>query len=193
MHVDFSVRRWSAGLGTAAVAATLTVAAAQQPGKPASGQGADASLTATATLKDSKGQEVGRAALTNTPNGVLVRVMSLSAPAGPHAFHIHETGRCDAPSFESAGGHFNPDNASHGFKQAAGPHAGDLPNVHTPANGQLSFEFVAPDVTLAAGQGSLFDGDGSALVLHAGEDDYVTEPAGDAGSRLACGVIERQR
>ena len=193
MQLQFGIRQWAVGLGTLTIAATLQVAAAQQPrnGDTANGNDRHAPPEATATLKDAKGQDVGRAELSQTPNGVLVKVAGLSAPAGTHALHIHQTGRCEAPSFESAGGHFAPDGSQHGFEIEQGPHAGDLPNVHVPQSGNLDIEFVASDVTLGAGQSSLFDADGSALVLHAGADDYQSQPSGDAGERLACGVIER--
>jgi Cu-Zn family superoxide dismutase len=192
MHDRIRIRPWPA-VGTLAVVAALSVAAAaQQPrGGPADRRDADATITASASLKDAKGQGVGRAELTATPNGVIVHIPSMSAPPGPHAFHIHETGRCDAPSFESAGGHFNPDDSEHGYENERGPHAGDLPNVHVPESGQVDIEFLVPDVTLDRGPSSLLDADGTALVMHVGRDNYFTEPAGDAGSRYACGVIER--
>jgi Cu-Zn family superoxide dismutase len=129
--------------------------------------------------------------LIDTPNGVLLAARLTRAPAGVHGFHLHETGKCDAPSFESAGGHFNPTKGDHGFYAANGPHAGDLPNLHVPADGRLELEVLAAGVSLAAGANNLLDTDGAALVLHAGADDYKTDPAGDAGDRVACGVIVR--
>lgn len=147
--------------------------------------------TAHAVLRDGEGAEVGRAALHETAHGVLLHVRLEKAASGTHAFHIHERGRCEPPSFTSAGGHFNPTGREHGIASAGGPHAGDLPNVFVPPSGQLQFEFVANGVTLADGDGSLFDADGSALVLHAGPDDYETDPSGNAGDRIACGVVER--
>jgi Cu-Zn family superoxide dismutase len=146
---------------------------------------------ATAELKNREGQTIGRARLAETPNGVLISVNLDRAPAGEHAFHIHETGRCEAPAFESAGGHVNPTQASHGFLDAKGPHLGDLPNIHVPSNGQLAFEYVADGLTLSAGGKSLLDQDGSALVMHAKPDDYRTDPAGAAGDRVACAVIQK--
>lgn len=146
---------------------------------------------ATAEIKDAKGQTVGRAQLTDTPHGVLVKVTLDKAPAGEHAFHIHTTGKCEAPTFETAGGHFNPSGAEHGFMAAKGPHAGDLPNVHVPSSGALSFEFVAAGTTLGSGANSLLDADGSALVMHAKPDDYKSQPSGAAGDRVACGVITK--
>jgi superoxide dismutase, Cu-Zn family len=150
-----------------------------------------AQATARADIKDAKGQSIGRAELTDTPHGVLVKVTLDKAPAGEHAFHIHTTGKCDAPTFETAGGHFNPSGAEHGFMAAKGPHAGDLPNIHVPASGALSFEFVAAGATLGAGANSLFDADGAAIVMHAKPDDYKSQPSGAAGDRVACGIVTK--
>jgi Cu-Zn family superoxide dismutase len=146
--------------------------------------------TAKAELKDAKGAVVGQATLTDSPNGVLIHVVLTGMPAGPHAFHIHETGTCEAP-FTSAGGHFNPGAKQHGMSNAAGMHAGDLPNVQVPADGALTFDVMARDVTLGAGANSLFKTGGTAIVMHAAGDDYKTNPAGAAGARIACGVIAK--
>ena len=141
--------------------------------------------TAKATLKDASGKAVGAATLTDTPSGLLIKLTLAGVPAGEHAFHIHAVGKCDAPDFKSAGGHFNPTNAKHGLESPAGPHVGDMPNIYVPADGKLEIEVLNPKATVAA----LHDADGSALVIHAGADDYKTDPAGNAGNRIACGVI----
>ena len=167
-------------------------APAEKATAPAQAQGQMMKPGTTAELKNREGQTIGRARLTDTPNGVLIAVMLEKAPAGEHAFHIHENGRCDPPGFQSAGGHFNPGGAQHGYGQAKGPHAGDLPNVHVPSDGRLTFEVLADGVALASGAKSLLDDNGSALVMHAKPDDYRTDPAGDAGDRIACGVIQKQ-
>lgn len=146
---------------------------------------------ASATLKDQSGKEVGHVVLEETPHGVLVRSHFSGLPAGTHAFHVHEAGKCQPP-FESAGGHFNPGDEGHGFVDDDGVHAGDLPNVHIPESGELQVELLARDLTLRDGERSVFDENGSALVVHAKADDYKSEPAGNAGDRIACGVIERQ-
>lgn len=144
---------------------------------------------AKAVLQDPDGQQVGTVNLTETPHGVLLDVQFEGLPEGTHGFHIHETGLCEPP-FKSAGGHFNPGGAKHGILAPEGKHAGDLPNIHMPA-GSLRLEVLAAEVTLAEGEAnSLLDADGSAIVVHDGADDYVTDPAGDAGNRIACGVIE---
>jgi Cu-Zn family superoxide dismutase len=145
--------------------------------------------TARATLKDAQGKEVGQVQLVQATNGVLLRMSLKGAPAGERAFHIHAVGKCEPP-FASAGPHFNPAGHKHGLEAKEGSHAGDMPNLHVPAGGDLVIEIVNPMVTLAKGQpNSLFDADGSALVIHAGVDDYKTDPAGNAGDRIVCGVI----
>ena len=145
--------------------------------------------TAKAALKDATGKEVGQAALVQTPHGVLVKLTLKGAVPGEHAFHVHAVGKCEPP-FTSAGGHFNPAAKKHGLEAAEGSHAGDMPNLHIPASGELAVEIANPMISLAKGQpNSVFDADGSALVIHAGADDYKSDPTGNAGDRIACGVI----
>jgi len=144
--------------------------------------------TASAVLKDASGKEVGAATLTVTPSGVLISLDLTAVPPREHGFHVHTTGKCEPPDFKSAGPHFNPDQTKHGFMNPEGPHAGDLPNLHVPADGKLQVEVLEPNVTLS-GEAPLLDADGSALVIHAGADDYKTDPAGNSGDRIACGVI----
>jgi Cu-Zn family superoxide dismutase len=143
---------------------------------------------AKAELRNPSGQVVGSAVLTDTPNGVLIRASFQGLPAGTHAMHLHAVGRCEPPTFESAGGHFNPAQQQHGYLDPSGPHAGDLPNIHATAT-SFSVEAFAPRLRLQAGKTALLDSDGAALVIHAGADDYQTEPAGDAGTRIACGAL----
>jgi Cu-Zn family superoxide dismutase len=144
--------------------------------------------TASAVLKDASGKDVGKATLTVAPSGVLVSLDLAAVPAGEHAFHIHAVGKCEPPDFKSAGPHFNPDETKHGLLNPEGPHAGDMPNLHVPADGKLQVEILDPAVTLSA-EAALLDADGAALVIHAAADDYKTDPAGNAGDRIACGVI----
>jgi len=146
--------------------------------------------TAHAELRNEQGQKVGDVSLKQTPHGVLMTVDLQGLPAGEHAFHIHEVGKCEPP-FKSAGGHFNPTHKQHGIENPAGMHAGDLPNLYVPENGKLKVDVFATAVTLGKGKNSLFDADGSSLVIHAGPDDCKTDPAGDAGARIACGVVTK--
>ena len=143
---------------------------------------------ASAVLKDKDGKEVGKVELTDTPSGVLMRLTLDGVPPGDHAFHVHAVGKCEPPDFKSAGPHFNPDETKHGLMNPEGPHSGDMPNLHVPDSGKLTVEVFNEMVTLDAEQ-ALLDDDGSAIVVHAVADDYTTDPAGNAGDRIACGVV----
>ena len=145
--------------------------------------------TANAVLLDKNGNGTGNVKLTEIPHGVLIKAELYNIPPGVHAFHIHSIGDCKPP-FKSAGGHFNPMEKAHGILNRKGPHAGDLPNIYVGDDGKLTFEVVADKVTLGKGKNSLHDNDGSAIVIHAGADDYSSDPAGNAGPRIVCGVIK---
>ncbi len=167
-----------------------TAGLAGKPAPAAKPKGSTDRRTAMAELKDSKGKTVGRADLTQVPNGVLLQVKFDGMKPGRHAFHIHETGKCDAPDFKSAGGHFNPDNSSHGYLSGTNYHAGDMPNIDVPKGGSTVVEVLNGKVTLMPNESnSLLGGEGHAIVVHEGMDDYTSQPSGDAGSRIACGVI----
>ena len=168
-------------LGTVGAAALLA-AAVSMP--------ANAAEMANAQLKDASGKAVGDVDLMQTPAGVLIKLQIKGLTPGEHAFHVHAVGKCEAP-FESAGPHFNPGNHKHGMMSGEG-HAGDMPNLHVPQSGELSVEVVNSAISLEKGKpNSVFDNDGSALVIHAKADDYKTDPAGNAGDRIACGVIQQ--
>jgi Cu-Zn family superoxide dismutase len=151
----------------------------------------DTPTRASAALADSSGRAIGQARLQQTPNGVLLLLELQNATPGVHAFHIHDVGRCDRPSFDSAGDHLAFGGQQHGLLNIDA-HAGDLPNIHVPVSTQLSVEYLIPDVTIDPGPRSLLDANGSSLVIHAVKDDYASQPAGAAGDRLACGRIERE-
>ena len=161
---------------TAATATFLTAFSAQ-------------AQTAKASLKDAAGHELGQVQLIQTPHGILLKMSLKGMPAGVRAFHVHAVGKCEPP-FTRAGPHFNPAGRKHGMQAAEGAHGGDMPNLHIPASGELVIEVADPKLSLVKGQpNSVFDADGSAIVIHVGADDYKTDPAGNAGDRIACGVI----
>ncbi len=147
---------------------------------------------AKASLVNSQGQKVGEAQFAETSNGVKITLKVENLPPGVHAFHIHEKGVCEPPEFLTAGAHFNPFHKKHGMKNPEGPHAGDLPNLVVGEDGKETLEAIASQVTLKPGTNSLFQPGGTSLVIHAGPDDYTTDPAGNAGPRIACGVITKQ-
>jgi Cu-Zn family superoxide dismutase len=150
---------------------------------------AQTASVAKAVLKDKSGKDVGEANLTQTRNGVLLRLSVKGIEPGEHAFHVHAVGKCEPP-FTSAGGHFNPASHKHGLEAPDGAHAGDMPNLYVPQSGDLTVEVLNTMITLAKGQpNSVFHSGGTALVVHAKADDNKSDPAGNAGDRIACGVV----
>lgn len=140
-------------------------------------------------LINSSGQPIGTVRATQTSGGVTLAVSASGLPHGLHGIHLHSVGRCDPPKFESAGSHWNPAARKHGFDNPAGPHAGDLPNISASSSGIIGESMVLAHASLA----QLADADGSALVIHAGVDDYLTDPAGASGGRIACAVLAPPR
>jgi superoxide dismutase, Cu-Zn family len=176
----------------AACSSTATGGGAGAGPAPAAGAGARGSIaptgaTANATLHDAAGRKVGTVAFSETYAGLLVRGEVSDLGLGAHGIHLHSVGKCEAP-FTTAGGHFNPEQRVHGFKSQHGHHLGDMPNIVTPAAGKLDFEFLVPGVSLK-GVNAILDADGASIVVHASADDYTTDPAGNSGARVACGVI----
>jgi Cu-Zn family superoxide dismutase len=143
---------------------------------------------AAAPLRNAEGQVLGMAIFTQEAQGVRISVTVKGLSPGEHGIHIHSVGKCEPPDFLSAGPHFNPTNKKHGLTNPEGPHAGDLPNLVVGEDGSAVYEHITDRVTLTPGELSLFDEDGSSLVIHAGPDDQMTDPAGNSGARVLCGV-----
>ena len=171
-------------------ARTALALAALMAASPAFAQ-AELGATATAAMKGPDGADIGTVTFTETNSGVLLNAELTGLAPGPHGFHLHAVGECEPP-FESAGDHYNPTNVDHGYLAEGGPHVGDMPNIHVPDSGTLTVELLHPVVSLSPDSGnSLFDEDGTALLIHADPDDYKEQPAGHAGDRIACGVVEQ--
>jgi Cu-Zn family superoxide dismutase len=144
-----------------------------------------------AQLKDAQGKVVGNATLGEASDGVRITLRVNGLKPGEHGFHIHTVGKCEPPDFASAGAHFNPYEKKHGLDNPNGPHAGDFPNLKVGAGGMGSLNSTDTLVTLREGPNSLFRPGGTSLIVHADPDDEKTDPAGNSGERVACGVIER--
>ena len=182
------MRRNISLLAAAGIAATLVACASTQ-------SASNRVAAATASIRSASGENRGTAELwQDRDNVVHVDVQVTGMPPGPHGIHFHSVGQCDgsgATAFASAGAHFNPLGRQHGLDNSAGPHAGDAPNFTVAADGSGRATFTTDRVSLTDGSTSLFDADGSAIVIHAAADDQISQPAGNAGARIACGVVTK--
>lgn len=147
--------------------------------------------SAHADIVNAQGQKIGVAIFSPTDGGVKIDVDVAQLPPGTHGIHIHAVGKCEGPDFKSGGGHFNPSAKEHGKDNLKGPHAGDLMNIEVNADGHAKASLSDSLVTLGDGPNSLFREGGSALIIHEKADDYKTDPSGNSGARIACGVIQQ--
>jgi superoxide dismutase, Cu-Zn family len=155
------------------------------------GRMAPTETTARAELRNAGGEVVATATLNQVGSAVRILVEAQGLPPGVKGVHVHAVGKCNPPDFTSAGSHFNPQGKEHGALNPKGPHAGDLPNLDVGRDGRGRMESTTELITLGGGPHSVFDADGSAVVIHAAPDDFRTDPTGNSGARIACGVIVR--
>ncbi len=149
----------------------------------------EAAGDASAEISAAGGRIVARAEATQADGGVRVRVEAAGLAPGTYGAHVHAVGRCDPPAFESSGPHWNPTQRQHGAQNPQGPHFGDLPNLAVGTNGEGSLEFTIAGASVRSGARALLDRDGATVMIHANPDDYRTDPSGNSGTRIACGVL----
>lgn len=178
---------------TSGGAASASSAAPSTAARPAESAASAANVnSASVDLKNAAGQTVGQARLVQQGDAVVIDVSAAGLTPGKHGVHIHTIGQCAAPDFSSAGGHWNPTAKKHGLENPEGHHGGDMPNMDVGADGSGLLHTTLASATLSGGANPILDADGAALVIHAGHDDMKSDPAGNSGGRIACGVITAQ-
>lgn len=175
--------------GLSVIGTALILGGCAMNGASSEGPGGAAAPGARAALVDAGGASKGSATVSQTADGVRLVVEATGLPPGAHGLHLHMVGRCDGPDFKSAGPHWNPTGKMHGHDNPNGQHMGDLPNLIAGADGSGRLEATVPGAKLTGGAMPLLDAEGAAIVIHAAVDDYRTDPSGNSGARLACGVF----
>lgn len=145
---------------------------------------------ARASLIDAQGKDSGTASIIGTPGKLTMRIDAKGVPAGAHGIHLHQVGKCDAPAFDSAGPHWNPAGRKHGLENSNGPHAGDFPNVEADSAGNILTSIPLETLELTGGSQPLLDADGASVVIHAKADDNMSDPSGNSGARILCGIVK---
>ena len=179
------MRLWICGAAALALGACATSRESDAPDPPIDDNG-----SAAADVRDAAGRTRARAAATRSGDDVRLRIEAVGMAPGAYGAHVHAVGRCDPPGFTTAGPHWNPTGRQHGKDNPAGMHKGDLPNLLVGADGNGSFELTIAGARVSGrGAAALLDGDGAAIVIHAAPDDFRTDPSGNSGARIACGVL----
>lgn len=173
----------------AAAAGAMLAGCATDRGSVEPGGDAATDVSAAADLRSAGGTTMARANVSQVGDSIRVRVEAMGMNAGAYGAHVHAVGRCDPPDFASAGPHWNPTGRQHGKNNPQGMHSGDLPNLAVGTDGRGSFEVTIPGASIRGGAARLLDSDGAAVVIHAAADDYRTDPSGNSGGRIACGVL----
>ena len=145
---------------------------------------------ARASLIDAQGKDSGTASIIGTPGKLTMRIGAKGVPAGAHGIHLHQVGKCDAPAFDNAGPHWNPAGRKHGLENSNGPHAGDFPNVEADSAGNILTSIPLETLELTGGSQPLLDADGASVVIHAKADDNMSDPSGNSGPRILCGIVK---